>query len=91
MAKRQSNTAARSLILSHRSGRASRLSRIGYGRRLLDEVQALSDAHPTSTGVGLDTEKPSNVSFYEHCGYRVTGKTNLKHVDIWCMFRENGA
>jgi ribosomal protein S18 acetylase RimI-like enzyme len=63
----------------------------GYGRRLLDEVQSLSEAHPTSTGVGLDTEKPSNVSFYEHCGYRVTAKTRLETVDIWCMFRADNA
>ena len=61
----------------------------GYGRNLLDAVQALSEAHPTSTGVALSTEKAENVPMYEHCGYRVTAKTNLDQVEVWGMFRPN--
>jgi GNAT superfamily N-acetyltransferase len=61
----------------------------GYGRLLLELVQSLSEAHPTSTGVGLDTETATNVPLYEHCGYRVTTKTSLETVDIWCMVRAN--
>ena len=62
----------------------------GYGRMLLDAVQALSEGHSTSTGVALDTENPENVPIYEHCGYRVIAETNLEGVPIWCMLRPNG-
>jgi ribosomal protein S18 acetylase RimI-like enzyme len=63
----------------------------GHGRRLLDAVQALSEAHAQSTGVALETENAANVPFYEHCGYQVTARTNLEDVDVWCMFRPNRA
>jgi GNAT superfamily N-acetyltransferase len=61
----------------------------GYGRALLDEVHRMSEAHPFSTGVGLDTETPINVPLYEHCGYGVTARDRLGDVDIWFMFRPN--
>ena len=61
----------------------------GYGRIMLDAVQALSEAHPISTGVALDTENAANVPLYEHCGYGVIAKTNLEYVDVWYMFRPN--
>lgn len=63
----------------------------GYGRALLDEVQAMSAAHPVSQGVALDTETTANVSLYEHCGYRVTAQSRLDDVPIWCMFRPDDA
>ncbi len=63
----------------------------GYGRALLAALHALSEAHPTSTGVYLDTEHPANLSFYEHHGYRVIGREALGDVTIWCLFRPNGA
>lgn len=60
----------------------------GHGRRLLGAIQALSAAHPTSTGVYLDTENPASKAFYEHCGYRVLAHERLDdEVDIWCVFR----
>jgi ribosomal protein S18 acetylase RimI-like enzyme len=61
----------------------------GYGRILLDEIHARSRSHPTSVGVCLDTETPENVELYEHLGYRVTTKTQIDDVDVWCMFRPN--
>jgi GNAT superfamily N-acetyltransferase len=61
----------------------------GYGRVLLDAVQALSEAHPTSTGVALDTELATNVAIYERCGYRVHTTARIGALDIWCMFRPN--
>jgi GNAT superfamily N-acetyltransferase len=59
----------------------------GLGRVLLENVYSLSTAHPTSTGVGLDTETPGNVRLYEHCGYHVNGESELGGVNIWYMFR----
>ena len=61
----------------------------GYGRALLDAVQRLSEAHPTSTGVALDTELASNVRVYERCGYHVHATARLGMLDIWFMFRPN--
>ena len=56
---------------------------------MLDAVHALSEAHPISTGMTLDTENAANVPLYAHCGYRVIAKANLEHVDVWHMFRPN--
>lgn len=59
----------------------------GYARALLDAVHHLSDVHPASIGFSLDTGNPVNVPMYEHCGYRITAKTKLEELDLWCMFR----
>ncbi|MFQ5795461.1 MAG: hypothetical protein ACE5JP_10490 [Candidatus Bipolaricaulia bacterium] len=63
----------------------------GHRRALLNAIHALSEAHPTSIGVALDTENPVNVPLYKHFGYRIVKKTKLDDVDVWCMFRPNGA
>lgn len=63
----------------------------GHGRALLDAVHTLAEAHPTATGVALDTELLTNVRLYEHAGYHVTGHARLDDLDIWSMFRPNGA
>lgn len=65
--------------------------RQGYGRALLSMVQEMSESHPLSTGVGLDTETIANVPLYKHCGYQVTGEARLGDVDMWFFFRPNGA
>ena len=61
----------------------------GYGRALLDAVHKLSDTHPTSMGVSLDTGNAVNVPMYEHFGYNMVAKTKLEELDLWCMFRSN--
>jgi GNAT superfamily N-acetyltransferase len=63
----------------------------GYGRLLLNEAHNMSAAHPSSTGVGLDTETDGNVILYEHCGYHVETQTALGSIPVWCMFRPNDA
>lgn len=63
----------------------------GYGRLLLDAIQAIAISHPTSTGVYLDTENPVNVTIYERCGYRQIGTAPFEGgVEIWYLFRPNG-
>ena len=60
----------------------------GLARALLEEVQAVSRADPRSTGVFLETEDPRNVSFYEHCGYRLTGHARIgRELESWGFFR----
>lgn len=61
----------------------------GYGKALLNWLDITSQQHPTSMGIGLDTETSTNVALYEHCGYRVTATTQLEGIPIWCMFREH--
>jgi ribosomal protein S18 acetylase RimI-like enzyme len=63
----------------------------GHGRALIEAVHAMSESDPTSTGVGLDTDNPANVPLYEHLGYEVVKKAKLGELDVWAMFRPNGA
>jgi ribosomal protein S18 acetylase RimI-like enzyme len=59
----------------------------GHGRRLIDAVSVLSEAHPTSIGVALDTENERNVALYEHFGYRVVDHYFVDGLEIWSLFR----
>lgn len=61
----------------------------GYGRTLLDHVQALSEADADSTGVTLSTEDPANVPYYQRVGYRVIAEADVGNIHTWCMFRPN--
>jgi len=64
----------------------------GFGRVLLDTVHEMSELHPASTGVYLETANPVNVPFYEHFGYHLVSKDKLDDiVDLWYMFRPNDA
>jgi GNAT superfamily N-acetyltransferase len=60
----------------------------GLGRRLLDEVHALSRARSDSRGVTLTTELETNVGLYRHVGYRVVGRgTIAPGLETWGMYR----
>jgi len=61
----------------------------GLARVLLDELARMSERHPDSTGVCLNTESPENVPFYEHMGYGVVGQRAVGSLETWCMFRPN--
>lgn len=63
----------------------------GYARQLLEAVHRRSEMHPSSTGVGLDTENEANVAVYERLGYRVIAQESLGSLTIWCLFRPNHA
>ena len=64
----------------------------GLGAVLVDAVGKMSESHPESTGVFLETAKQANVTFYEHFGYRLVAKDKLDDiVDFWYMFRPNKA
>ena len=68
-------------------GVAPAAQRRGYGRQLLDEVIGLSSTHPLSTGVGLDTATPRNVSFYQNAGFHVTAEARKDLGRMWTLFR----
>ena len=59
----------------------------GHGRRLLEAVQAMSETDPESAGVGLSTEDPSNVPFYQRNGYQIIGHERLTNIETWLFFR----
>ena len=60
----------------------------GLARKLINEVEKLASENPVSTGVSLDTEVESNVSFYLHLGYGLLGQTNVdKNVKTWGFFK----
>jgi ribosomal protein S18 acetylase RimI-like enzyme len=61
----------------------------GHARALLDRLHRISESHPTSAGVGLDTQIAANVALYERCGYRVIGTDSLSGVPMWFLFRPN--
>lgn len=61
----------------------------GYGRRLLDAVCVLSETHPTSTGVWLETDTQQNVQMYEHFGYQVIKILDFNGFEMSLMFRAN--
>jgi ribosomal protein S18 acetylase RimI-like enzyme len=59
----------------------------GLGALLMKEINSISAKHLTSMGVGLDTENPINVRFYERFGYRVVAHMKIDGIDLWSMFR----
>lgn len=61
----------------------------GCGGRLLRFVNEMSESHPESTGVWLDTENPRNVPYYQRFGYEVEAHSMLDEIDVWGMFRSN--
>jgi len=61
----------------------------GYARALLDHVHGLAERDPSAVGVGLDTENPDNLPFYEHLGYRIVGTGQLEGLAVWSLFRPN--
>ncbi len=63
----------------------------GLGRALLEDLQAVSESHPDSIGVGLDTSNARNVTLYEHFGYQMVARLRVSGSDAWCMFRPDGA
>jgi len=64
----------------------------GLARRLLDQAHRRSARRPDSRGVGLTTENPANVPFYEHLGYRVVGHAQVADdFATWGLFRPDDA
>lgn len=58
----------------------------GYGGRLVEAVKDLARVHPTSVGVGLNTEVASNAALYEHLGFAVVGEADIGPLHTWSMF-----
>ncbi|MGL5831749.1 MAG: GNAT family N-acetyltransferase [Waterburya sp.] len=61
---------------------------MGIGSALLEQINILSDRHPESNCVALDTETEQNVAYYQRLGYKVSSTSNLDRVKIWFMIRD---
>lgn len=61
----------------------------GIGKSLLERIHAIVEADPTSAGIGLDTENPENLPFYQHFGYTLIKTQKLGDLTIYSMFRPN--
>ncbi len=60
----------------------------GYARALLEHVHSITQRDADSSGVSLTTEKETNVSLYQHFGYRVLGHTAVtSELMAWGFFR----
>ena len=60
----------------------------GVARALLEAIHTLSEHDGGSAGVSLTTEVPSNVTLYEHFGYRVQGYARIApDFETWTLFR----
>ena len=62
----------------------------GFGGLLLQRINRLSEENPYSTGIGLDTQVPGNLSLYRHFGYQVTSQRMIGPVPNWFMFCPTG-
>jgi ribosomal protein S18 acetylase RimI-like enzyme len=64
----------------------------GCARRLLDALHERSRLDPASDGVGLNTQDPANVPFYEYFGYRLIDRARVADAyDTWSFFRPDPA
>lgn len=61
----------------------------GLGKALLSQMHAISEQHPLSRGVGLETQTEQNIAYYERFGYRVSAIAQLNDLKTWFMFRAN--
>lgn len=60
----------------------------GLARQLINAVEELVSAHPTSTGLSLNTEVEANVIFYLHLGFKLLGKADVdKDIVTWGFFK----
>ena len=60
----------------------------GFARPLLDAVQDLCIADPTSAGVSLTTERDRNVELYQHFGYAVIAHEPVDDgLETWGLVR----
>ncbi len=63
----------------------------GHARPLLEAVHRMSAEDSGSSGVGLTTETPDNLPFYEHFGYRRVGHARLDGLETWGFWRPDAA
>ena len=61
----------------------------GIGSAILSHIHQMSEQHPDSQGVALDTQTQQNVDYYQRFGYSISNTAELENVNNWFMFRAN--
>ncbi|MEL7242390.1 MAG: GNAT family N-acetyltransferase [Cyanobacteria bacterium J06573_2] len=61
----------------------------GIGSAILSHIHQMSEQHPDSQGVALDTQTQQNVEYYQRFGYSISNTAELDNVNNWFMFRPN--
>jgi GNAT superfamily N-acetyltransferase len=62
------------------------VQRRGIGRRLIKAVKAKARSDPSSTGVTLNTEVETNLSFYKKMGFIKGAETDLGALHTWSFY-----
>lgn len=58
----------------------------GLGRQLIDAVKDTARSHPESTGIVLNTETESNLTFYEKAGFRKIAEADVGPLHTWSYY-----
>jgi len=61
----------------------------GIGGAILSHIHQMSEQHPDSQGVALDTQTERNVGYYQRFAYTISNTVELEDVNNWFMFRPN--
>ncbi|BAY82153.1 GCN5-related N-acetyltransferase [Calothrix parasitica NIES-267] len=61
----------------------------GIGSAILSHIHQMSEQHPDSQGVVLDTQTEINVGYYQRFGYSISNTVELENVNNWFMFQPN--
>lgn len=61
----------------------------GHAGQLMSEIHARAIHHPHAQGVALVTESETNLEFYAHLGYRITGEGQVDDLRSWSLWRDN--
>ena len=60
----------------------------GLGARLLREVERIATADASAEGIGLSTEDPANLRYYQAHGFRIGGLQAVgPGLDTWALWR----
>lgn len=59
----------------------------GIGSAIIKQIHQMSEQHPESCGVALDTQTEENVAYYQRFGYSISNIVELETVKNWFMFR----
>jgi len=58
----------------------------GMGRQLIDAVKDRARFHPESTGITLNTERESNLPFYEKAGFLKGSEADVGPLHTWSFY-----
>lgn len=60
---------------------------MGYGRQLMESIEAICKENPRSSGIALDTGNMRYLQFYKELGYKVVGQIKLGDLTESVLFK----